>query len=210
MLFNTSSATPIFEQDITITEKTQVQVLDWKIDNSDVTYKGDYYLGYIKTGITPIPFKRDYDNADVMTDISHLRIEKVQVKNHATETLFDLTLEDGLSENIGINPDITVYEDYTDLIIQNEMLFARAIELEFSIAVLREQLNSLRTNQNQRDSEKQSMKILAEIEGTDGDSPLKLIGLRSLLIGEIRQIAQEVNKLKTGYFNNSIRVNTLV
>lgn len=210
LLFNTSSATPIFEQDITITDKTQVEVLDWKIDNSDVTYKGDYYLGYIKTGITPIPFKRDYDNADVMTDISHLRIEKVQVKNHATETLFDLTLEDGLSENIGINPDITVYEDYTDLIIQNEMLFARAIELEFSIAVLREQLNSLRTNQNQRDSEKQSMKILAEIEGTDGDSPLKLIGLRSLLIGEIRQIAQEINKLKTGYFNNSIRVNTLV
>ena len=210
MLFNTSKQEPIFEQNITITDKTQEQVLDWKIDNSDITYKGDYYLGYIKTGVTPIPFKRDYNNADIMTDISNLRIEKIQVSGHSTETLFDLTTEDGLSENIGINPDITVYEDYTNLIIQNEMLFARAIELDFSISVLREQLNSLRTNSNQRDAEKQSMKILAEIEGTDGDNPLKLTGLRTLLIGEINQILKEVNKIKTGYFNNSIRVNTLV
>jgi len=209
MLFNTSKQQPVFEQDITITAKTQEAVLDWKVDNSDITYKGDYYLGYIKTGITPIPFKRDYNNADVMTDISHLRIEKIQVKDHLTETLFDLTIEDGLSENIGINPDITVYEDYTDLIIQNEMLFARAIELDFSISIIREQLNSLRTNQNQRDAEKQSTKMLAEIEGTDGDTPIKLTGLRSLLIGEINQISKEIHKIKTGYFNDSIRVNTL-
>jgi len=209
MLFNTSKLEPILEKDITITEKTQEEILDWKVDNSDITYKGDYYLGYVKTGTTPIPFKRDYDNADVMSDISHLRIERVQVKNHTAETLFDLTNEEGLSENIGINPDITVYEDYTDLIIQNEMLFARAIELDFSISILREQINSLRTNQNQRDAEKQSTRILAEIEGTDGDVPIKLTGLRSLLIGEISQISREIHKIRTGYFNNNIRVNTL-
>lgn len=209
MLFNTSKLEPILEKDITITEKTQEEILDWKVDNSDITYKGDYYLGYVKTGTTPIPFKRDYDNADVMSDISHLRIERVQVKNHTAETLFDLTNEEGLSENIGINPDITVYEDYTDLIIQNEMLFARAIELDFSISILREQINSLRTNQNQRDAEKQSTRILAEIEGTDGDVPIKLTGLRSLLIGEITQISREIHKIRTGYFNNNIRVNTL-
>ena len=53
------------------------------------------------------------------------------------------------------------------------------------------------------------MKILAEIEGTNGDAPLKLVGLRSLLIGEINQITKEIDKIKTGYFNNSIKVNTI-
>ena len=136
-------------------------------------------------------------------------ISKVQVNGHATNTLFNLTETESLSENIGFNPDITVYEDYTDLIVNNEMLFARAIHLEFSIAILREQLNSMRTNKNERLAEKQSLRILAEIEGTDGDSSLKLVGLRSILNGEIEQIAKEIEKIKTGYFNNSIRVNTI-
>ena len=209
LLFNTSNVNPIFSQDITVTDKTQEVVLDWKIDNSDITYKGDYYLGYVKTDITPIPFKRDYNNSNIMSNISHLNIEKIRVINHNVETLFDLTLQEGLSEDIGINPDITVYEDFTDLIIQNEIIFARAISLEMSIAVLREQLNSLRTNSNARDAEKQSLKILAEIEGTTGDSPIKLVGLRDLLIGEIKQISQEINKIKIGYFNNGIKSHTL-
>jgi hypothetical protein len=209
MLFNTSSATPIQEKDITITAKTQEVVLDWKVDNSDITYKGDYYLGYIKTATTPIPFKRDYENANVMSNFTNLYIEKIRVVGHLTETLFDLSLQEGLSESTGLNPDITIYEDYTDLIVNNETLFARAISLDFSIAVLREQLNSLRTNSNQRLAEQQSLKILAEIEGTSGDNALKLIGLRSLLNGEIEQISNEIDKLKRGYFNNSIKVNTI-
>lgn len=209
MLFNTSSVSPIEQKSITITSPTQEVALDWKVDNSDVTYKGDYYIGYVKIATSPIPFKRDFSNSSLMSDIAHLSIDKVQVNAHLTDTLFDLNDEEGLSEDIGINPDITVYEDYTDLIKNNESLFARAISLEFSIAVLREQINSLRTNKNERLAEKQTLRILAEIEGTDGDSSLKLVGLRSLLIGEIKQISNEIDKLKVGYFNNSIRVNTI-
>ena len=209
MLFNTSQAAPLQSKDIVITSKTQEIVLDWVIDNSNITYKGEYYLGYNKSNTTPVPFKRDYQNSSVMTNISKLNIEKMRVDGHAVETLFDLNSQEGLSEDIGINPDITVYEDFTDLIINNEMLFARAVNLEFCISVLRQQLNSLRTNSNERMAEKQSLRILAEIEGTGGDSSLKLVGLRSLLTGEIQQITKEVEKLRTGYFNNSIKVSTI-
>jgi len=209
MLFNTSELNPIFEQDITITSPTQVVELDWSVDNSGNTYKGDYYLGYIKTATTPIPYKRNYDNADLMTCISKLRIEKVRVVGHSTETLFDLTDEEGLSENIGINPDFVVYEDFTDLITQNEMLFARAVQLSMGISILREYQNSLRSNGNERRAEQQSNRILVEIEGQDGVGVLTITGLRPQLLGEINQIAEEINKLRTGYFNNSIRVSTL-
>lgn len=209
LLFNTSKSAPIFEKEITITSPTQEVILDWKIDDSDITYKGDYYLGYIKSAASPIPYKRNYNNADLMNVFSHLSIEKVQVTGHATETLFDLTLEEGLSENIGINPDITVYEDYTDLIIQNEMLFSRAISLDMTIAVLKEQVNSLRSNDNQRKTSVSSAKILVEIEGQSGDSVLTITGLRPTLTSELAQIATEIEKIKTGYFNNMIRVTTL-
>ncbi len=208
MLFNSSSNTPIETKTITITSNTQEVVLDWKIDNSDITYKGDYYLGYVKTATTPIPYKRDYGNADIMSEISNLDISRIQVVGHSTSTLFDLNDIESLSEDIGINPDITVYEDYTDLIINNEMLFARAIYLDFSIAVLREQLNTLRVNNNSNNAEKQSLKILAEINGISNEQPIKLVGLKSLLIGEIEQISSEIDKLKKGYFDNILTVAT--
>jgi hypothetical protein len=209
MLFNTSELDPIFEEDITITDKTQAVELNWNVDNSGDTYKGDYYLGYVKTDTTPIPFKRDYENSDVMSYISHLDIHRMQVKGHSTQTLFDLTLDEGLSENIGLNPDIVVYEDYTDLIIQNEMLFGKAIELDMSISILREYLNSLRSNRNERIAESQASRIIAEVEGVTGDGVLAITGLRPQLIGEISAIRTEINKLITGYFNNNLRAVTL-
>lgn len=210
LLFNTSKKEPIFTKEITITDKTQEVVLNWKVDNSSITYKGDYYLGYIKSATTPIPFKRDYENSDRMSYIKHLCIEKIRVVGHNTETLFDLTLEDGLSENIGINPDIIVYEDFTDLIIQNESLFARAIQLEMTIACLREYGNSNRSNGTERKAEQMSARILAEIEGQSGDGVITISGLRPQLLGEIAEISREINKLRVGYFNNSIRSTTLV
>jgi hypothetical protein len=209
MLFNTSKSEPIFKEDITINSRNQEVVLDWRVDNSDITYKGDYYLGYIKSAITPVPYARDYENADYMNSISHLNIQKVQVKDHSTETLFDLTLEEGLSENFGINPDITVYEDYTDLIIQNEMLFARAIQLEMTIGVLRGQLNSLRSNANERRAEQQIVRILTEIEGQSGDGILSVTGLRPLLSTELASIVKEIQKIKKGYFAEGLTMITL-
>lgn len=209
MLFNTSELNPIQEQAITITDKTQVVDLNWSVDNSSDTYKGDYYLGYIKTDTTPIPYKREYEFSDEMSYISHLAFEKVAVNGHLTETLFDLDDTDSISENIGINPDIVVYEDYTDLIIQNEMLFSRAVELDMTIAILREYSNSLRSNGTEMKGEQQAMRVLAEIEGQKGDGVLTITGLRPLLLGELNQLESQINKLKEGYFNNEIRVVTL-
>ena len=209
LLFNTAKSTPIEEKLITITSTQQAETLDWLVDNSSDTYKGDYYLGYVKTGITPIPYKREYSNSSEMSYISNLGVEKVIVLDHSTETLFDLDLCEGLNEDIGINPDITVYEDFTDLITQNELLFARAIQLDMTIAILGEYSNSLRSSGTQRNAEQLAVRILAEIEGQGGGDALTITGLRPQLLGEISQIGVEINKLRTGYFNNSIRSFTL-
>lgn len=209
LLFNTSKSEPIETKDITIDSTQQEVLLNWVVDNSDVTYKGDYYIGYIKTDTTPIPFKRDYNNSSKMSYFSHLSVDKTQVLGHSTELLFDLDDTEGLSEDIGINLDITVYEDFTNVIIQNEILLARAIQLDATIRVLREYSYSLRSNGDERKAQELASRILAEIEGQTGNDVLTITGLRPQLIGEISQIATEINKLRVGYFNNSIRVSTL-
>ena len=209
LLFNTNKKDAIYSEEITITDTNQEVLLDWIVDNSGDTYKGDYYLGYVKTDTTPIPFKRDYNNSNIMSQISNLSFEKMSVVGHSTNTLFDLDSKDGLSEDIGLNPDITVYEDFTSLVLQNEMLFARAIQLDLVIAILREYSNSLRSNGNERRSDQMATRILAEIEGQTGGDALTITGLRPQLLGEISQLSIEVNKLRVGYFNNSIRFSTL-
>lgn len=209
LLHTSNPTTPIQTQTITITDKIQEFVLDWDVDNVDTTHRGCYYLGYIKSGVSPVPFKREYNYADVMSSFAHLSIEKVKVLGHATATMFDMEDEEALSEDIGINPDITVYEDFTDLITQNEMLFARAIMLDMTIEILRTQINSTRSNTEKRQASSNAARIMAEIEGQTGDGVLTITGLRPTLASELSQLAVEINKIKMGYFNNAIRCTTL-
>ena len=206
MLFNTSNATPIEEEVISITSTNQVIELNWKIDNSGDTYKGDYYLGYLSTGLGALtPFKRDFSDSNIMSSVTYLEINKVLFSNHSTETLPDLRLESGLSESIGLNPDITVYEDYTDLIVQNESILARAILLEFQIKWIEVYMTSIRSNSNERQSYQHYLKIIA------GDNTFQSVeGLRPELHRELRQVKKEIKKLQEGYFGGRIMVDTLM
>lgn len=209
MLFNTAKAAPILSQVVNITSTHQEVVLDWTIDNSDTTYKGDYYLGYLTTGLTVAPFKRDYQWSNLLSIISELSLLPIVVKNHLTATLFDLLLVEGNNKATGLNPDVTVYEDFTDLIIQNEKLFARAIQLDMQISFLSEYIASLRSNRNERSSAQLISRIMQEIEGETGENNLKVTGLRPQLYRSISSIKKEVQKLKESYFGKEILVDTL-
>ena len=211
LLFNTGDPNPLFTETISITEQHQeVLLTDWVIDNTNDSYKGDYYIGYIKTGSTPIPFKRSYNNARVLSNIGGVTIREMQVEGHSTATLFDLQDENGLSENIGVNPDILVYEDYTDFIIQNKRLFARAIQLQMGIMMLNESLASNRSNRNARISDSHIVRVVQTLDGVDSsDGKLRILGLKSQLTGEIKQLSIEVDKLRKGYHGGRIQVETL-
>jgi len=213
MLFNTSQDTPLFTENITITSTHQEQVLNWVVDNSDDTYKGDYYLGYLSNDVnlgTLKPFKRDYNNSDIASHVTHLNIQKIQFVGHTTETLPDLDDEDGFDEATGINPDITVYDDFTDLIVQNERLFSLAISLDLQINVLSQYMASLRSNKNERQSERITLRVLQEIEGQEGEGLVKITGLRPQLMRSIKSISKEIERLREGYFGGQIIVDTLV
>lgn len=206
-LYCTGQPDPLQETTINITEQHQEATLNWVVDNSGTTYKGDYYLGYVKSASTPIPFKRDYNAANVISAIDKLCITPIKVAGHTGSILFDLDSEDGLSENIGVNPDILVYDDYTDFIKQNKRLFARAVQLQMAILMINESFSSLRVNKNERIADTKIVQIIDGVQTEDGK--LKIVGLRPQLFTEISMIKKELEKLRHNYFGGRIKVITL-
>ena len=207
-LYNTGDPNPIQSKVITITEQHQEEVLNWVVDNSGDTYKGNYYLGYIKSATTPVPFKRNYQSSSSISRIEGLVIESTKVDGHTGNVLFDLDSTEGLSENIGINPDVIVYNDYTDFIKQNKGLFGRAIQIDMAIKMMNVISSSLRVNKHERMAAAK-VRIVQDINGIDADNgKLKIFGLRAQLLGEISMIKKEVEKLRVGYFGGRIKVAT--
>lgn len=206
ILWNSAKKTPLFTKSVTINSDHQEVILDWTIDNSDTTYKGEYYIGYLSTDLTVQPFKRDYQNGSVMNELTGLFIEKVCVPNHDSNTLFNLDNVVSLNETTGLNLDITVYEDFTDLAINNSFLLGRAIYLDMVISCLQVYISSLRSNMNERESANLYQKVMIEIEGTDQGIQVK--GLRSQLLSEITSIKQQIEKIREGYFGIGYEVIT--
>lgn len=212
-LFNSSKSTPIYSTTITISSDHQEEVLNWRVDNSDTTYKGEYYLGY-RTNTAGIgtlkPYKRNYENSDIEACISELWTEEYYFEGHTTDTLPDLREEKGLSQTLGFNPDITVFDDYTDLITQNAFLFAKAIQLEMQIKFIENYLFTLRSNINERNANRHYLAILQTLEGeTRSDSAVTVDGLKPQLLREIASINKEILKLQDGYFIDRLGIDTL-
>lgn len=213
MLFNTAEENPIQTETVTISSKHQEVKLNWVVDNSGDTYKGDYYIGYRTNDPaygTLAPFKRDYENSDIEADITYLNVERQQFVGHSTDTLPDLDTEDSYDEASGLNLDITVYEDFTDLIVQNERLFARAIVTDLQIQCLTTSIASLRSNRNQRISQEIGNRILAEIDGLEVEDGVTITGLRPQLTREISNIRKEIKRLKDGYQGDYAKISTLI
>jgi len=210
-LYNTGDPDPIQSKTITITQQHQTEVLDWVVDNSGDTYKGDYYLGYVKSSSTPTPFKRDYRHSDIISNITGLTIDTMQVVGHTGNTLFDLDSLEGLNENIGVNPDILVYTDYTDFILKNKTLLAPAINLKMAILMLNTSMSSLRINRNKSISSEDTQRILQGLNGASNESgTFRVKSLSSQLNSSIETIQTEISKLQLGFNGGRVMVRTRV
>ncbi len=208
LLFNTSKLVPINTKDITITSDHQEVALNWVIDNTGGIYGGDWYIGYISNGLTVKPYARDYELSKIQKDYTNLEIRQILIPGHVTQDLFDLTKFQGFTDATGLNLDITVCNDYTDLAINNEFLFANAILYSLQIACMQTSIASTRSNRNERISADMIRKMLIEIEGAD-DGTLKKVGMKNKLYGSLAKIKAEITKLQEGYFGEDIMVETM-
>ena len=202
-LFNSANLkTPLQTKTVTITEPFQDVTLNWVCDNSvDKGYKGDYFIGYFTDGLTLKPFKREFEQATIQSDISELCVRPLQFTNFTQlSDNFDISNPASYNPYNGLNLDITVYEDFTDLIVNNERLFARAIQLHAQINFLTETIASLRSNRNERLGTNYIGQLLLQIEGETGENNVKVKGLRPLFAGAISTLKKEIKKMQIGYF----------
>jgi len=210
VLYNTHSFAPIQTETVTVNAalKSQEVVLNWTIDNVD-HYKGDWYIGYVYDG-TLVPYEREYESSNVRNNVRGLDWRSVSFPNHTTATLPDLDQEYDLGgEYNGLNLDVTTFVDYTNFVVQNLNLFARATQLQSAIQVLHGFVASNRSNVNERYSSQLKNTILASIKGTRGEG-INEKGLNTILASEITMIQNEIEKLSKGQNGgNSIMVNTL-
>jgi hypothetical protein len=209
VLFNSNLDAPIFTKDVIISSNSQIEELNWVLNNTNGDYKGQYFFGYIHDG-TVLPFKRNYEADSFLNYLAEMRIEEVYISGAGPTEIFDLRDVKGLSENTGLNPDITVYSDYTDLILQNEHLFSRAVQIQWAINMMQRYVTTLRSNANERKAKDLALLTMTAIEGTPGDAPVQVTGLRFLLSREVESIKKTVKELKEGYFGGRAQVITMM
>jgi len=206
VLLHSSQSEPIKTKTITLDNNgvLHIERLDWYIDNSDQYYKGVFFIGYNVPGTSFTPYERQYNDANVMNNISELCIQRI--KNLGTFDNFD-TIQ-YIGEHNGLNFDITVYEDYTDLILQNKFIFSRAIQLQWAMSVMLMCISSNRSNRNERISKEMLSVLMLTIEGQIGFGLQKVTGLRDTLAGELARLGSEIESIVDGYFDGMITVST--
>lgn len=210
VLFNTAQIAPLQTKAVTVTTDHQEEQLNWVLDNTSGIHKGDYYIGILTDGLTLTPYKRDYDNSSVEREYTHLDISRIKFTGHNTLTLpNDLETQEGNDDYNGLNFDITVYDDFTDQIINNEQIFATAIQMDLQISCLTESISSIRSNRNERLGNSMIAQMIAEVEGAPDDSPISKTGLTRQLSRSITFIQQEIEKLQEGYIGGPLYTDTL-
>jgi len=203
VLFNTAKKQPIFSKTVTITSEHQSETLNWRLDSTDEFLQGDFYFGYFTSGLAVDPVDRDYEMANRRSVITHLCFTPISVTTATANQLFDLDDLDNVSETWGLNPDVTVFNDYTDLIIQNEMIFAPAVQLQFIINCIQEYVASARSNRTQRLSQDQLSLVIAQLEGIPG----QITGLIPTLRKELTSLDKQLKRLVKGYFSHGFEMN---
>lgn len=208
MLFNTGSLGLVESKVINIASDNQEERLNWVVNNSGSTYKGDYYIGYNTTGLSVAPYSRDYQNSSIMSPFRDVHISKIAVAGHDSSTLFDLNDVNSTSITNGLNLDISVYKDYTELIRNNQATFAKAILLSFQIAFISEYASTVRHNEDTVLAQG-LVRFIQEVEGQNDQGNVKITGLKPLLIKELSFIKKEIKRLSDGFEPNDIKIITL-
>jgi hypothetical protein len=202
LLFNSQKKTPIQTKLITITTDNQEVVLDW-VCNNTLGYSGEWYVGYIAGALQP--YERNYSMANDITTYENCEVESMYVNGVNTNILWNLEQIEYDARCWGLNFDITVYEDFTDLIVNNESLFAKAIQMQTQIKCIENIKSSIRSNLNERIARD----LIVEIEGIEIENGINKVGLKALFFGEISKLKNEIEKLRNGYKKLGLQINTL-
>jgi len=191
---------------IAITSEYQVENLGWNIDSTEAQ-KGDYFFGYVADA-TLKPFDRNVNDSSLMNGLKNIDIMEMMYEGFASFS--DISKVYSSNTHCGLNPTITVYDDYTETILRNKILFSKCIQLQWAIQVMIGYASTNRSNRDERIAKEMIISTLQVIDGVKTEEYYKP-GLRTLLGTEIKRAKEEINKLRQSYLgsDDSLKVLTI-
>lgn len=185
LLFNSQSNAVVSSSTITTVANSQKNTsVRWVLN--DLAYGGKFYIGYLRGSLTGQAVKRNYELASVQTSFDGVEIRPVRVADWSAETMFnpeDVSYE---SDTWGMNFNISVYRDFTEIVKANVNRFADALQLQVCAQAIDMISNSTRSNRAERLSKANAV---MELNGNRFNPNFpEHTGVRQRLAREIRRL----------------------
>lgn len=189
LLFHSDYKDPIQSQVVaTLASDTKEQSLDWVLDKKS----GKYYLGYLTGGLTAKAYDRNFELANFKKCFSLSYFTEIKVSGHSNELLFDVNDVNNNAFSWGLNFDVSGWNDWTRMVLQNKTKFVDAIGMQVCVNALDLMLNSTRSNRDERIAK---ANIMVALDGFQKDG-LYTQGLRKRLTKEIDQLKDQFTERK--------------
>lgn len=200
-LFNSNKRSYINRLEVSVlaNESKIVNLSDWFISDGDDYKGGKFYLGYFESDLNGInPTSRNYELSSVRVSNHFFEIEPVRLE--CDGLILNAENEEYLSDTYGLNLGISIYEDYTSIVIDNKHLFYPAIQHCMAVKVLGLIKNSIRSNMTSRLNKENIAEIDFDIFGNPE------IGIRGLEW----KFNERVNDIRNMiFFDPMIQIGTL-
>lgn len=201
-LYNSNKPnTPIAEKEITTVanEAKIIQIDNWFIAD-DADYKSGYfYIGYFEDDLgSAKAIKKDYELSDYKVGTKYFYISPVTLTH--TGSNIDVSSYTEESDTFGLNIGISVYNDYTELLISNKSLLYQAIQYQMGERILNLIRTSIRSNITERLNQEHINDISFDLYGN------REAGIE----GVTGKLKREINNIKNALFwKPAIRRNTM-
>ncbi len=175
---------PIKEKTITVeaNKPVNVDLNAWIVDSSEI--ESYYYFGYFENDIPGINAIK-YTNGESNVHQICSRIERVKIDIVAGE--MDTKNYTSDSDGNGLNPQVTVYKDYSSFISNNRSMFDKAIQMQMGISACEMVINSTQVNHATETFKQRLDKAWFTL---NGDKDLNIVGLRRKFNLEVERISK--------------------
>jgi hypothetical protein len=160
-LFNDLVLLPIKSKEVTTVANSQTKVnLDWTINYIGDNLGGVYYIGYFQKDLGTVQALDEqlnlWDGSLIFGGVPFqgARFGDLDFYRKNPSVVF---------RSYGLNVEISSYRDYTQLIVQNPHLFDEARGLCMAIARLEQQMYSTRSNEDERITRENAVKLNADV-----------------------------------------------
>lgn len=194
-LFHSSKKAAIatFSADTLADDFVRITVAKSLYSKSSTYGPGKFYFGYFQDDLGSVnAYDRNWNNSGVQNKFYGIGIKSISATPNGT-SLFDIDTLDYCSECWGMNLDISSYRDYTNLILNNQVLFDSVQGYSFAIRILELLRTSARVNTTTRLAA--GLADVANYDLSDQSEP-KSIGLYT-------KLKIEVNRVRKSLFNDS-------